>query len=351
MQQVQLTAPYTLEHIDAPPPLPVTGEALIDVIQVGICGSDIHLFRHGRIGEARMTGPLVLGHEAVGRVREVRDGAYAHLIGRRVAIEPNIPCRRCEYCVQGYPNLCPYLRFMGLPPTDGALRAQLTHPAWLLHPVPDSLDDDEAVLLEPLAIALHAIDLGKVRTGRSAAILGCGTLGLCVLILFRRMGLTDIFCTDIVTERLRMARALGATAVANASEADIVQAGQEHANRKGYDYVFECAGVAETHGHMVMLAAPGARCLIIGSPDTGQIILPSDVARRKGLSFLMVRRSRHTLERACKLTEQGLPLKQLATHHDRPEDAQRAFERVDQRQDGVLKAFIRFAPADSDNAR
>lgn len=345
MQQIQLTAPYTLRLMEAAAPSPTSEEALIDVLQVGICGSDIHLYRNGRIGEAAMNGPLVLGHEAVGRVRAVADPRYAHLIGQRVAIEPNIPCLRCEYCAQGHHNLCPYLRFMGLPPTDGALRAQLTHPAWLLHPVPDNLDDDEAVLLEPLAIALHAVDLGKLRTARSVAVLGCGTLGLCVLLLLRRIGMTDVLCTDLVPERLELARQLGADLVLNATTEDVVQAGMEHTRQRGFDYVFECAGVSDTHRQMVLLAAAGARCLIIGSPDSGQIILPSDIARRKGLSFLMVRRSRHTLERACKLAEQGLPLKRLATHHDAPENCQAAFERVNARRDGVLKALIQFPQA------
>ncbi len=342
MRAVCLTGIRQVECLNLQEPHLQPGEALVQVKQVGICGSDLHLFRDGAIGEARAAMPFVLGHEAMGVVREVAEPEYQHLVGKRVAIEPAIPCLRCEFCLRGDLNLCPNHSFLGLPPRAGAMQELIAHPAHLLEPVPDALGDAEAVLLEPLAIAIHAVDLGKVLTGRSAAVLGCGTIGLSVLMVLAQMGVSPIFCTDLLEHRLQMARELGATVTVNAGAQDVVAEARRFTGGRGFDYVFECAGVDETQWQTAQIASPGAKCMIVGTNPRGHVRLEGSNARRKGLTIFMVRRSRLTLRRAIALTALGrTPIKRLATHVYPVEECQRAFETAVEYRDGVVKAFIR----------
>lgn len=342
MQSACLTATRRVECLSVPDPSLQAGEAMVRVLQVGICGSDLHLFRDGAIGEAKASLPFVLGHEAMGVVEEVASSEYAQLLGKRVAIEPAIPCLRCEFCLRGDLNLCPNHLFLGLPPKAGAMQERIAHPAHLLEPVPDSLSDAEAVLLEPLAIALHAVDLGKVRTGTSVAILGCGTLGLCVLMVLKQMGAHPLFCTDLLEHRLKLAQELGADQTVNAAQADVVAEARRFTNGRGFDYVLECAGVDDTQWQTAQIAAPGAKCLIIGTNPAGHVRLEGSSARRKGLSILMVRRSRLTLKRAMSLTVLGrIPLARLATHTFSMAQCQQAFDTAVEYRDGVVKASVR----------
>lgn len=342
MQAICLTGIRQVECVSVPEPSLREGEALVQVRQVGICGSDLHLFRDGAIGEARANLPFVLGHEAMGVVQEVASSEHQHLIGKRVAIEPAIPCLRCEFCLRGDLNLCPNHHFLGLPPRAGAMQQFIAHPAHLLEPIPDSLSDAEAVLLEPLAIALHAVDLGKVLTGRSVAILGCGTIGLTVLTVLAQMGMHPIFCTDLLEWRLQAARELGATEAVNAGNTDVVAEARRFTSGRGFDYVFECAGVDDTQWQTAQIAAPGAKCMIVGTNPRGHVRLEGSAARRKGLTIFMVRRSRLTLRRAISLSVRGrTPIARLATHTFPAEQCQQAFETSAGYRDGVIKAFVK----------
>jgi L-iditol 2-dehydrogenase len=334
--------------LEVPEPLLHAGDALVKVLRVGICGSDLHLFRDGGIGEARASLPFVLGHEAMGKVEEVASPEYSYLVGKRVAIEPAIPCLRCEFCLRGDLNLCPNHSFLGLPPKAGAMQERIAHPVHLLAPLPDRLNDAEGVLLEPLAIALHAIDLAKPRTGTSAAVLGCGTMGLCVLMLLKQMGIFPIFCTDLLHHRLDLARELGADETIHAAQADVVAEARRLTGGRGFDYVFECAGVDDTQWQVAQVAAPGAKCLMIGTNPAGHVRLEGSATRRKGLSILMVRRSRLTLQRAMQLVLQGrVPLRLLATHTFPKEQCQQAFETASHYRDSVVKAFVQMCADDA----
>lgn len=342
MRAVCLTGIQRVECLSVEKTALQEGHALVRVRQVGICGSDLHLFRDGAIGGIEASLPFVLGHEAMGVVEEVGSLAYAYLLGKRVAIEPAMPCLRCEFCLRGDLNLCPNHLFLGLPPKAGAMQEYIIHPAHLLEPIPDGLSDAEAVLLEPLAIAVHAVDLGKVRTGQSAAVLGCGTLGLCVLMILKQMGVYPLFATDRLEHRLQLAHDLGADVIANARREDVVAEARRLMGERGFDYVFECAGVDATQWQVAQVAAPGAKCLMIGTNPKGRIRLDGSAARRKGLSIFMVRRSRLTLRRALLLVEQGrVPLARLATHTFSAEQCQEAFDTASRYRDGVVKAFIR----------
>jgi L-iditol 2-dehydrogenase len=323
---------------------PGPGEALVRIGMVGVCGSDIHLFRHGRIGGLDAAYPFIAGHECMGTVEDAGPGVDRSLIGRRVAVEPHIPCGRCTWCRQGLENVCPDDRFLGLPPRPGALQEFLAHPASLLELLPDSVSDEEGVVLEPMAIALHAIRLVKPRPGQSVLVLGAGVLGTCVLALLELRRDLRIAAADLVQDRLDRARIMGASLCVRAEEGrrqDVVQAVRDFTGGCGADVVFECAGVEDTFLSACDAAAPAGHVAVIGIPDGDVLPLSAASARRRGLTVRMVRRSLHTLGPCIRLAAgSGLRPGALVTHRFAAPQAQGAFDLVARRGDGVLKAVI-----------
>src|ERR1700733_1775691 len=190
MLAARLHAPGDMQVAEEPVPEPGPGTVLVRVTAVGLCGSDLHWWDEAGIGDARLARPLVLGHENAG---VIADGPRR---GQRVAIDPAIPDGTCESCLRGYRNLCPQVRFAGHGGTDGGLREYLAWPTELLHPLPDALSDADGALLEPLGVAAHAVDLGHLRLGGSAAVVGCGPIGLMIVQLLRVAGLTRVLAAD-----------------------------------------------------------------------------------------------------------------------------------------------------------
>lgn len=290
-------------------------ETLIHVAAVGLCGSDLHWLDEGAIGDARLRKPLILGHEFAGVTPE----------GLRVAADPAIPCGECEFCREGNPNLCIALRFAGHDAQDGALREFMPWVTRCLHPLPDSLNDIEGAMLEPLGVALHAIDLGHVKPGMSIGVFGCGPIGLLIVQLARLTGATTIFATDILVHRLEAARAFGAT---HTIEAD----GQESneilsiTSGRGVDVAFEVAGAnAAVEGAMAS-AKPGARVVLVGIPGDDRTVFTASVARRKGLTIKLSRRMKLAYPRAIRLAASGkIDLRSIVTHRFPLAQFQQAF--------------------------
>lgn len=342
MRVAQLVAPGRIELrtvADPPAQLPA-GAALVRVRKVGVCGSDIHMFRHGRIGELLGKLPMTIGHEAMGQIEAVAADVDRSLVGRRVAIEPTLSCGRCECCLRGDPNLCTDYQFVGLPPHPGVTQPLLVHPARLLECVPDTMTDEQAVMLEPLAVAIWAADLGRVKLGQSAAVLGCGVLGGLTLMVLRRLGCHPIIVSERLTNRQALAKELGATHVIDATHAEAAAEIARITGGRGVDVVFEACGADQTAEQMVHAARPGGRCVVIGINDSDRLGFTHGVARRKGLDIRLVRRSRGTLPRAIDLVSAGLPVDRLVTHRFALDQAQRAFDLVANYGDGVIKAMI-----------
>jgi len=312
---------------------------------VGVCGSDLHMFKEGCIGGITIEqagGPFVPGHECVGTVEAVGPEADPALVGRRVFVEPAINCGRCRWCLAGVPNVCPHHEFLGLPPRGGCLSEYIVHPARLCEPLDDHIDDDAGVLLEPLAIAVHSLDRLGVAGGLPAVILGVGPIGLTHLMLLAHSGLGPIIVTDLLDYRLELARDLGADHAFNPRRDDVIAAVRELTGGHGAEFVFECAGCEETFEQMVELAAPAGRVAVVGIPAEDRLAFKHSTARRKGLDVLMVRRANRTFHRAAAWARQAnLPLAKLVTHHFPLEQTQRAYETAAGYADGVVKAIIR----------
>jgi L-iditol 2-dehydrogenase len=330
MQVARIHGAGDMRLHDEPTPTPGEGEALVKVTAVGICGSDVHWFREGRIGDDRVETPLVLGHECAGVIES------GQRRGQRVAIDPAQPCGRCEYCEEGNPNVCSALRFAGHAPQDGAMRRYVAWPEHCLVPLPDAVTDVEGALLEPLGVAMYAVELGAVGPGMSAGVFGSGPIGLLVMQVARAAGADRLFATDRadVPHRLEAARTLGAMAFAaqDGREAEEILAAT---GGRGVDVAFEAAGHPEAVEAAVAAVKPGGRVILVGIPSLDRISFTASVARRKDLLIRVVHRMKHTYPRAIRLVEsRRVDLRSLATHRFPLAEVARAFA-VAERREGL----------------
>lgn len=297
MKVARLHGPGDLRIAQEQQPVPAPGETLVQVRAVGLCGSDLHWYEEGNIGDAPLTRPLVPGHEIAGIAR---GGPHE---GRLVAVDPAIPCRSCPMCAAGHRNLCPTVSFAGHSTCDGGLREFMPWPHALLHPVPEELSAAEAALLEPLGVALHAWDLGHARIGDTVAIVGAGPIGLLTVQLARAGGAAQIIVVEPLEHRRAAARSFGADAVLSPEEADL-RAWQELTG-SGCDLAFEFAGNDPAIAAAFRAARPGARVLLGGIPSNDSSTFQAGLARRKGLTILMVRRMKEMYPRAIELASSG----------------------------------------------
>jgi L-iditol 2-dehydrogenase len=286
-----------LRFHEEPVPTPGDDEVLVRVTAVGLCGSDLHWFHEGAIGDVVLKRPLVLGHEFVG---VIETGART---GERVALDPAIACGGCAPCLAGHENLCVACSFAGNS-IDGALRSRLAWPERLAHRVPDSLPDVEAALLEPLGVALHALDLGHVRPGTTAGVYGCGPLGLLLVQLLLRAGVTVLVATDPLPHRVAAAEALGATVAVETRRAGIEML--PAAVSGGVDVAFDVAGEDDAIATAIDTLRPGGRLVLVGIPTDDRSCFTASIARRKGLTISLCRRMKPSdLPRAIDLAEKG----------------------------------------------
>lgn len=295
---------------DEPVPAVGTGETLVRVTAVGLCGSDLHWFSEGSIGDAKLARPLVLGHEFAGVTES----------GQRVAVDPAVPCEVCEFCRQGNPNLCSNLHFAGHGKDDGGLREWISWPTRCLFPIPDSLSEADGAMLEPLGVAIHAVDLGKIRAGMKVGVFGCGPIGLMVLQVAQAAGAVVSVATDPLPHRLAAAEKFGAQAWKLGEEVDVA---------------FECAGEQGAVDDAMNAVRPGGRVVLVGIPADDHTSFTASVARRKGLTIKLSRRMKHTYPRAIRLVESGtVDVKSIVSHCFPIDKVAEAFTTA-QRRDGL----------------
>jgi L-iditol 2-dehydrogenase len=330
VQVARIHGPGDLRLHDEPMAAPRPGEALVRVTAVGVCGSDVHWWQEGRIGGDRIETPLILGHECAG---VIESGPRR---GERVAIDPAIPCGRCECCEEGNPNLCSALRFAGHAPQDGALRRFIAWPETSLIPLPDALSETEGAMLEPLGVALYAVDLGQVGPGMSVGVFGCGPIGLSVIQIARAAGATRIVATELpgLPHRLEAARASGATAFETNAGREVEEVLRATGGR-GVDVAFEAAGDPEAVEAAVAAVKPGGRAILIGIPTEDRLAFTASTARRKDLLVRVVHRMKHTYPRAIRLVESGrVDVRSLVTHHFPLAEVEQAFS-VARKREGI----------------
>jgi L-iditol 2-dehydrogenase len=243
---------------ERPVPEAGPGQVVVRVASVGVCGSDTHYYEHGRIGRFVVDSPLVLGHEASGEVAALGPGVTSPAVGQRVSIEPGVPDLTCAQCLAGRYNLCPDMRFFATPPIDGAFAEYVVVHAAFAHPVPDTISDDAAALLEPLSVGIWACRKGRVTAGSRVLVTGAGPIGLVAVQTALAFGATEVAVSDVNPARLALAQDLGATRVVDArsgSVADLPQAPE---------VLLECSGHPAATGDAIRALAPAGRAVLVG---------------------------------------------------------------------------------------
>ncbi len=332
---------------DEPIPNPGPGEVRLKIMSVGVCASDLHYYRDGRIGTTVVKDPLVIGHEASGVVDALGEGVTNVKVGDRVAIEPTNPCLECEWCKAGHYNVCPNVRFFGTPPENGCLRDYIVWPAELAIKVPDSTSMDEAAIVEPLAVGVYAAKLAqegdRVLSAPhiTVAILGAGAIGLSALQAVRVMGARRVIVSEPVRARRELAKRLGATEVIDPSSCDAEKEFLRLTDGYGAHIVIECTGEDSATLEASRIVRILGRVVVVGIPDREEYAFEASVSRRKELSVVFCRRSNLAAETAIEWMAEGkVDGACMATHRFPLEQAEEAMELAMAKSDGVVRAII-----------
>jgi L-iditol 2-dehydrogenase len=258
MRTAVLKEPGRLEIEERPRPDPAPDEVLVAVGEVGICGSDLHYYEHGRIGDYVVEDPLILGHESAGEAVEVGDGVTDLETGDRVALEPGVPCRRCDHCKRGEYNRCPDVTFMATPPDDGAFAEYVAWPVDFAYRLPESVSTREGALCEPLSVGVHAARRGEIGVGDSVLVTGAGPIGLLAMAAARAAGATEVLVADVIEAKRRRAEERGADATIDPTRTDLGEAVAEQTDGEGVDIVVEASGAKSAmRGRSTRFAAAG----------------------------------------------------------------------------------------------
>ena len=258
MRASVLTGIGNLTIENRPVPSPAPHEVLVEVAVVGVCGSDVHYYRHGRIGDHVVTGPMILGHELSGRITAVGARVDSGRVGQRVAIEPQHPCRRCRQCTSGRYNLCPHMRFFATPPVDGALCRFVTIDSEMAHPVPDSMSDEAAALLEPLSVAIATMRKAAVAPGSSVLIAGAGPIGVMCAQTGRAFGAGRIVVSDPLPARRERVLRFGATEVVDPATDDVATLDPQ------VDAFVDASGAPPAVTSGIKAVGPAGRVVLVG---------------------------------------------------------------------------------------
>ncbi|MCK9244548.1 MAG: alcohol dehydrogenase catalytic domain-containing protein [Candidatus Marinimicrobia bacterium] len=342
MKAVLLTGirQFALKEIQTPAIVNDT-DVLIRVKMVGVCGSDIHYYTTGRIGNQVIKYPFIVGHEVAGIIENVGKGVIGVEPDQRVAIDPTVYCGRCDQCLKGRENTCRNLKFLGTPnQLGGALCEYIILPETSCYPIRDAMTLEQAVLTEPLAVAVYAVERAHLPRNASIGILGVGPIGMSVFHVLQTKKIGNVYVTDKIQQRLDFARQLNPRWGGNPEHVNIV-AEINKLEPLQLDVVFECSGDPEAIAQAIKLLKPGGFLVLIGIPEVDDICLPIHELRRREITIINVRRQVHCTQKAIDLLEQRrVNMDTMVTHHLPLEKTADAFELVANYRDGVMKAMI-----------
>ena len=299
MRASVLTGQQALVLRDVPTPGYADDEVLVEVAAVGVCGSDTHYFRHGRIGNAVVDGPLILGHEVSGRIVAVGSEVPPDRVGERVAVEPQKPCRRCRECRAGHYNLCPKMEFYATPPVDGCFARYCVIRSEYAHRVPDTMSDEAAALLEPLSVAITTMRKARVVPGSRVLVAGAGPIGIICAQTARAFGAADILVTDLVAERRERALRYGATRVLDPRQVDVATAGLD------VDAFVDASGAPSAVQSGIRAVRPGGAAVLVGM-GSSEMVLPVEHIQNFEVTVTGIYRYTDTWPVAIHLVSTGL---------------------------------------------
>eukprot|EP00186_Timspurckia_oligopyrenoides_P002466 CAMPEP_0182444932 /NCGR_PEP_ID=MMETSP1172-20130603/3226_1 /TAXON_ID=708627 /ORGANISM="Timspurckia oligopyrenoides, Strain CCMP3278" /LENGTH=363 /DNA_ID=CAMNT_0024640601 /DNA_START=85 /DNA_END=1176 /DNA_ORIENTATION=+ len=327
---------------------PLEDEVQISIQSVGICGSDVHYWTHGSIGPFIVKDPMILGHESSGMITKLGSKVTSFSIGDRVAIEPGIPCRKCTLCKSGKYNLCHEMQFCATPPIHGSLCSYYNHPADFCYKLPSNVSYDEAAMLEPLSVALHALQRAGLKAGNSVLVCGAGPVGLLNMMTAKASGASFVIVTDISEQRLETARKLGADACISVGKLSAVEVSKlvceelmKHGlSGDGVDATVECSGASESVRSAIAATKP-AGCVVLLGMGAPEVQIPVLDASVREVDIRGVFRYANTYPLALRLVASGkIDVKPLITHRFELKDSLDAFEVTRTMKDGAIKVII-----------
>lgn len=342
MKAMALTGIRQMAVMEVPDPrIGCDTDVLIRVGVVGVCGSDVHYYVSGKIGSQIVKYPYRVGHEFAGIVEDTGKGVKRVKRGDRVAVDPAISCGECDQCRTGRPHTCRTLRFLGCPgQAEGCLSEYIVMPEECCFPVSQDMTLEKAALAEPLSIGLYSTLFLECMTGACIGILGCGPIGLSVLLSAIAGGAEKIYVTDKIDSRLNVAKGAGACWTGNPDRQDVVT-GVVASEPGLLDAVFECCGSQEALDQAIQLLKPGGKLMIVGIPSEEKISFSIDSIRRKEICIQNVRRQNDCMQAAVDLIQNGRAnVDFMLTHRFPFKDTKKAFDVVAGYQEGVVKAMI-----------
>lgn len=329
---------YTQRQI----PLAKKDEVLVKIEYVGICGSDMHYYESGRIGDYVVEPPFVLGHEPGGVVIEVGEDVTDLKPGDRVALEPGKTCGKCRFCKEGKYNLCSEVVFFATPPVDGVFQEYVAHPADLCFKLPENVSTLEGALIEPLAVGFHAAKQGEAQAGQKAVVFGAGCIGLVSMMALKACGVSHVYVVDIMDKRLEKAMELGAAGVINSKKEDVLKKAKELTGNEGFDLAIETAGTEITTNQAIQVVRKGSNVVLVGYGKTGMMNVMMSLALDKEVTFKTVFRYRHIYPMAIEAVAEGkVNLKGIATHIFPFDDIQNAMDKSIKEKAQIVKAVVK----------
>jgi L-iditol 2-dehydrogenase len=342
MQVAELTGLRQFEIVDRPLADPGPGEVQVRVSAIGICGSDMHAYSEGGVGESPCNYPMVIGHEPSGVVVKTGAGVTGISPGDRGALEPALYCYHCENCMRGRHNICANLRFMSAGPEPGYFREYVNIPIPNFLPLPADISLEQAALVEPLSIALHSLVFAQVKLGESVAVFGAGPIGLLTIAVLKLSGAGRIWAIEPVPHRRELARLMGADAVVDPGAVDPAQQVMQDTSHRGVDIVIDCASKTDMINQCIRALAHGGRVVLTGIPMETQIGVNIHQFRNKEAAIFNVRRSNHEGRQGVVLLHEHPHLFAPLITHQRPLDRiNQAFALNETYEDGVGKLLIR----------
>ncbi len=343
MKVAIMTGAKQMEWVEKDIQKPNCGEVLIKLEYVGICGSDLHFYEEGRLGNWIPEGPLTLGHEPGGVIVEVGEGVRDLCVGDKVAIEPGVPCGQCELCKKGYYNLCPDMSFMAIPKErEGVFSEYCVHPASMCYKLPKNVDTLEGALIEPLAVGFHAAAIAEAEIGQSAIVLGCGCIGLVTIMVLKARGINEIYAVDVIEKRLSKAKEVGAKEVFNGKEFDIVKFAKSLPGG-GVNIVFETAGTEFTTKQSAKLIKNGGRVVLVGMCANPEVVVDIGSLSEKEGDLKTIFRYRNLYPAAIKAVSEGIiPLKSIVSHEFEFKDVIEGVAYNVNNKHDVIKAVVKY---------
>jgi L-iditol 2-dehydrogenase len=324
---------------------PAPGEVQVRADAVGVCGSDLHSYSEGAVGDTPCEYPMVLGHEPAGTVLKTGAGVTGWSPGDRAALEPALYCYHCEFCRSGHHNICVNIRFLSNPGYPGFFREVVNLPVSNLMAIPPNISMELASLVEPLAVAMHSMEFAAIQPGETAVVFGAGPIGLLTIACLKVAGAGRIWAVEPVAHRGEMAKQMGADAVLDPSQIDA--AGQIHADtgNRGVDCAIDCAAKEHTTNWAIRAARHGGRVIVTGIHSAAMVPFEVSPMRRKELSIFNVRRSNHESEAALDLlVNRAAWFAPLVTHARPLERIAEAFAIAEEYSDGVGKMVVTVGP-------